>query len=260
VYAALTALLLSSCANPRQALTRLYADVAGIGNHIAHAFAPEDDPPPHDIEMIDAGGSYVYLIPADDGVVAIDSGFEADARAVLDALAGRTLHAVLLTHGHIDHTEGAWILDAPTWLGADDIPVLHDERHLTKFASHGAQHLIGSSRPPRDLRPATGGLVLRFPGAELRAVSVPGHTPGSTAWVYRDVAFTGDALVNPSGHGLIPSLGTTEDRGEAWRSFRRLAREAPEVRVLYDAHYGRTDDAPRALRRALDRHLGRARD
>ena len=42
-----------------------------------------------------------YLLANDTEAVVIDPGYEADA--ILDALAGRDLKAILLTHGHFDH-------------------------------------------------------------------------------------------------------------------------------------------------------------
>ena len=53
-----------------------------------------------------------YILSNDNEALVIDPGYEADA--ILDALQGKTLKAILLTHGHFDHVGAVKELVAET--------------------------------------------------------------------------------------------------------------------------------------------------
>ncbi|PZF84573.1 MBL fold metallo-hydrolase [Jiangella anatolica] len=107
--------------------------------------------------------------------------------------------AVLVTHGHLDHTYGLTGLgDVPVHLHEADAYRLTDPlgslgpQLATQFAQFGADWT-----PPSDVRPFTGAeTALDVAGVGLRAIHAPGHTEGSTLyWAPDDgVVFTGDVL------------------------------------------------------------------
>jgi hydroxyacylglutathione hydrolase len=252
---------LAGCATPGDLPLAAYASwVDLMNNTIALAYGPPPGPrePPHRVRMVDANESYIYVVPVEGGVVLIDSGFDTHGRALLEAVGDTHVLGVLITHAHRDHTDGAHVVDAPVFVGRDDLAIWRDEAHPTAFFSHASQHVVGASPLPRDLRPVDDGDVVTLGGEDFRALALPGHTPGSTCWRWRDVAFTGDAIVNMTGRALAPAPFTvTDDMGEAYRSFRRLLRE--DVSVILDAHYGRTNEPRRLLAEAIARRRSEGR-
>lgn len=109
----------------------------------------------------------VWILGDGDHVVVIDPAH--DAGAVARAVAGRTVTAILLTHGHWDHVraalEFAALVRAPIHLNEAD-------RFLW-----AAEHGEAPFEPLRD------GDVFHADGVELVARHTPGHTPGSTSFV-----------------------------------------------------------------------------
>lgn len=204
------------------------------------------------IEPVCVRATLNYLIPVDGGVVLVDAGFDPAGRVLREAIGERKVLAVLLTHAHIDHRAAAHLFEAPVYVGAGDVPWFEDDRYLHAVGPAVGRRLYGKPPRPRDLRGVADGDVIEVGGARFVAHHVPGHTPGSTVWQFRDVLFTGDAVQRPvDGDHLYPAPWTvSEDVRQAWRSMRRLARL--DVKVLLDGHYGRTDDARLHLRQALE--------
>jgi glyoxylase-like metal-dependent hydrolase (beta-lactamase superfamily II) len=105
----------------------------------------------------------IWLVGDDRSVVVIDAAH--DHRPIVDAVAGRRVTAIALTHGHNDHINAAVDLaeavDAPVWLHPDD-RMLWDAVHPGRA-------------PDREL---AGGATLRAGDAELGVLHTPGHSPG----------------------------------------------------------------------------------
>ncbi|GAA4288866.1 MBL fold metallo-hydrolase [Georgenia daeguensis] len=124
----------------------------------------------------------VWIVGDDAEVIVIDPAH--DAQAVADAVAGRTVKAVLLTHGHDDHiravAEFRDLVGAPVHLNPED-------RMLWDAVHDGApDHEIAD------------GDRFEVAGTTLVAIHTPGHSPGSTSFYAEDlgVVFTGDTLFN----------------------------------------------------------------
>jgi glyoxylase-like metal-dependent hydrolase (beta-lactamase superfamily II) len=123
----------------------------------------------------------VWVVGDENEVVVIDAAHDIEKIAV--GIGGRRVVAVVCTHAHDDHVNQAPALsdrfNAPVLLNPADAPLwqlTHPDR-----------------RPDRDL---ADGDVLRAGGIELRVLSTPGHSPGSSCLYAPELGtvFTGDTL------------------------------------------------------------------
>ncbi|MEV5949516.1 MBL fold metallo-hydrolase [Streptomyces sp. NPDC051993] len=126
----------------------------------------------------------VWIVGDDEEAVVIDAAH--DAEAILTALGGRTLRAILCTHAHNDHIDAAPALadatGAPILLHPDDLPLwkqTHPERLPDGELTDGERVLVA--------------------GAELEVLHTPGHAPGAVCFHAPSLGtlgtvFTGDTL------------------------------------------------------------------
>ncbi|MBJ7450506.1 MAG: MBL fold metallo-hydrolase [Blastococcus sp.] len=123
----------------------------------------------------------VWLVGDDDEVLVIDAPH--DAAPIVEAIGGRRVTVIVLTHGHNDHITAAPALreatGAPIWFNPAD-RMLWDMTHADAVPDH-------------DLAAGTRFTVA---GTTLTALHTPGHSPGSTCLHAEDLAtvFTGDTL------------------------------------------------------------------
>ena len=148
-----------------------------------------------------------YLLCEGSDAIVIDPGYEPDA--ILDALQGKTLKAILLTHGHFDHVGAVKELVAETgcqvYLHAADAA-------LPPMITAGPLYYTHTY--------ADGDTISPIPGVELHVLHTPGHTPGSVCLLFRDQMFSGDTLFEGScGRMDLPG----GDPYQMQQSLRRLA-------------------------------------
>jgi glyoxylase-like metal-dependent hydrolase (beta-lactamase superfamily II) len=107
----------------------------------------------------------VWLLGDDDEVVVVDAAH--DAAAILAAVGGRSLVAVVCTHAHDDHIGAAGAVSdatgAPVLLHPDDLMLWQ---------------VVYPDRTPSQL---ADGDVIEVAGSEVRVLHTPGHSPGAVS-------------------------------------------------------------------------------
>src|SRR5690348_322709 len=123
----------------------------------------------------------VWIVGDDDECVVIDAAHDADA--ILRAVDGRRVRAILCTHAHDDHVNAAPALDEAT--GA---PI------LVNIADRVLWDLAHPDREPSGY--LTDRERLEIAGSTLEVLHTPGHAPGAVCLYAADlgVVFSGDTL------------------------------------------------------------------
>lgn len=202
-----------------------------------------------------SAGSIVWIVPVDGGVVLIDAGFDESGEQIKEALHGRTVKAILITHGHLDHRAAAHLFGAPVYIGRADVDLLEGHRGCeAPVAILG--DIVGVPPRPKTVIPVDDGNVLVIGGRTFEALALPGHTPGSTGWLTGRVLFTGDAIQGPLDDGeLFPAPGyVTDDMRAAYQSLRKL--RSLDVDAILDGHFGVT----RRLHDGIEHAIARSHD
>ena len=160
------------------------------------------------------GGPSLVIDPAD------------DAGAVLKALDGAALAAIVLTHGHFDHLGAVGGLVEAT--GAPVVIHEADAARITTAAgTGGAMFGFDVVSPPAD-RTVAEGDVIEAGGVRFEVIHTPGHTPGCICLAGDGHLLSGDTL-------FAGSIGRTDfpggDMAAMRRSIARLAALPDETRV-----------------------------
>ena len=178
-----------------------------------------------------AGAERALLIDPGDGLESLEAEL---------AASGWTLGAILLTHGHFDHTLAAGILrqqyGVPVYVHAADLDMVEDPARNAYDAY--AARLPSPTGVGAAPYPVGDGEALALCGLSLRLLHTPGHTPGSVC-LYDEanaVLFSGDTLF-ARGYGRTDLPGGS-DR-EMYASLLRLFRLPEDVRVC-PGHGGET--------------------
>lgn len=177
-------------------------------------------------------GTRTYIVGAGE-VAVIDPGPDdaAHREAVARALEpGETVAAIIVTHAHRDHSEGAAAMGAH--LGAEVLahgdPVGARGAQVTRFAGDlgigGGEGLDLAFAPDRRI---SDGEVIAGPGFTLTAIATPGHTADHLSFAHAEsgALFSGDLVMGWSTTVISPpdgdlaayraSLGKLRERAEA---------------------------------------------
>ncbi|WBU61382.1 MBL fold metallo-hydrolase [Paracoccus albus] len=158
-------------------------------------------------------------------------------QAILEAGQGRISH-ILVTHAHLDHSEGAAALakeaGAPILaLGRADAGRSAVMETLVETAG-GGEGRDTDFRPDQLLRD---GDVVEGEGWMLRAVHTPGHMGNHLSYLWDDQLFCGDIILGWSSTLISPPDG---DLVDYFRSLDRI--ESLQLRKLFPAHGQPVDD------------------
>jgi glyoxylase-like metal-dependent hydrolase (beta-lactamase superfamily II) len=173
-----------------------------------------------DLEIIMAGptgyGNNVFLLidRATNDAAFIDAPGDPEVNIAAAAEAGVTPAKILLTHGHFDHTPAIDALKAKfgAKLYADAAEPGLKDGQLDEAVRHGAEFKVGN--------------------LSVRVLTVPGHTPASTAFVCGKHAFVGDTLF-PGGPGRSKDNAALQ---EEIASIRRELYTLPDETTIWPGH------------------------
>lgn len=175
---------------------------------------------------------YFLIDTASGSCFVVDPGDEADR--IIRFMDGKHLipQAILLTHGHFDHSGAAQALKEHY-----QIPIYAYEKEAMLLADPMAN---GSGRWGEPLvfhadKWLKDGQILNLEGHSLRVIHTPGHTSGSCCF-YLDafhILISGDTLFHGSYGRTDLETGSDED---ILRSVRMLLKTLPEDTLVYPGH------------------------
>lgn len=153
-------------------------------------------------------------------VALVDPAWELDGLCKRAEKNGYKITAVLLTHGHYDHSQGVEEL-----LSYHNVPVYVSECETTF-------HLAGS----KDVRYTKDKEKIKIGNIEIECLHTPGHTPGGQCFKCFDVLITGDTLfIDGCGRCDLPG----SDVKAMFHSLFNCIKELPDSTIIYPGHdYG----------------------
>ena len=166
----------------------------------------------------------------------IDPGDDLSGLKDLISASGRMLRAILLTHGHFDHTLAAGPLStltgAPVYIHPADTQILCDDD------SNAYDPAAAVLKTPEFLETEPLGDEIECCGVKFKVLHTPGHTKGSVCFYDPEegILFSGDTLFQ-AGFGRVDFPGGSFR--EMRESLRFLFTLPPETRV-YCGHGGIT--------------------
>ena len=182
----------------------------------------------------------VYLVTCGDELMVVDPG---DGCAeILDALNGRAVKAIVLTHCHFDHIGAAAELNratgAPVVVSAVDAPFVEDP-------SLGESRTLPASEPCEVDQRLEDGDTFTLGSVTWQVMLTPGHTPGSMCLYASNEQTKGIGGVLISGDTLFHgACGRTDFKGGSMtdmiQSLSRLA-QLPDATLVLPGHNSFTE-------------------
>ncbi|MGD2045098.1 MAG: MBL fold metallo-hydrolase [Gemmatimonadota bacterium] len=178
--------------------------------------------------------AYLAVCEPSGAAVVIDPGADAPRIASAISAEGIDIHAILLTHAHIDHVEGVGDIravapDSPIWIHPDALQMYHAVPH------QAARFGLELAPPPEPTDHFEPGRSFDFGDCSFEVRFTPGHAPGHVTLYDSSagVAFVGDVVF----HG---SIGRTDLPGGDMKRLMKAIREEiltlPDETTLYSGH------------------------
>jgi glyoxylase-like metal-dependent hydrolase (beta-lactamase superfamily II) len=170
-------------------------------------------------------GTQTYLV-GEDEVAVIDPGpnLPEHVEALLHAIGGRPLVAIMCTHTHRDHSPAARPLANVT-----GTPIIGCAPLVLEAGGPRADEAFDRDYAPD--RTLEDGEAIDVDGRQLVAVSTPGHTSNHLCYAFGDALFSGDHVMGWSTTVVFPPDG---DMGAYMASLDRLRQR--NDRIYYPAH------------------------
>jgi glyoxylase-like metal-dependent hydrolase (beta-lactamase superfamily II) len=191
--------------------------------------------------------SMISVFRTEAGILLVDLGWWGAERRLRSELASlgaepADVAMVFLTHAHRDHVAAWPLVRSATFVLAEaEAPYFFGEAEYEGWIPRMADRVLEPPHPGRDeIELVTFAADTAFVVGRdtVRAFLVPGHTPGSTAYLVRGILFVGDAMAATQ-LGFRPAMpGFSDDVAEAEASLRSLFERvrAHDVRYVCTAH------------------------
>ena len=167
--------------------------------------------------------------------------------ALVRAIAGRPVVAIMCTHTHRDHSPAARPLSELTGAPIIGCAALA----LEDVGPRADAAFDGDYRPDRVLSDEE---WIEVDGERLTAVATPGHTSNHLCFAYRGALFTGDHVMGWSTTVVVPPDG---DMADYMASLGKL--KARDDRIFYPAHGPAVKKPAQLLRGMLGHRMQRER-
>ncbi|MDY5730583.1 MAG: MBL fold metallo-hydrolase [Eubacteriales bacterium] len=179
---------------------------------------------------------YIVFLPNASKVVVIDPG--ADYDAIVQALEGKDIDSVILTHGHFDHM-GA--VDALAELYDFDLYVHEEDDELLKNEQKNcSEHFCANPFVVQKQAVLyTENTAIYSAGITFKVMHTPGHTKGSSCLYVKtprhNILFTGDTLFKGG-------YGRTDLYGGSFSQMVKSARRLLQLEGYYTCFSGHGED------------------
>ena len=175
-----------------------------------------------------------YLFWNDGSAFIVDPG--GDPQDILEFLKLNNikLEAVLLTHGHLDHTAGLQYL---TDIVGDKIYIGSGDAYMLKNPSRDLQLMLRISCPAiNNFKELKEGDELNLAGFNIQVLETPGHTEGGLCYLIKDINNNNEEVLAVGDTLFAQSVGRTDLEGgdelKLEDSLRRLAEFQDDLKVL----------------------------
>jgi glyoxylase-like metal-dependent hydrolase (beta-lactamase superfamily II) len=203
----------------------------------------------HQVGSGASAGSNIFLVVGSRTAL-IDTGILSESRRnialIKDALKGRRLDMIILTHFHADHTGG--LSDMAEEFGSEAFAGAGDAPYITNGGpAYTLSDMFGGPEPA-EVSELMEGDVIDLGEHRLRVINTPGHTSGGIC-LYDEVTrslFSGDTVF---GYGVGRTDFPSGSARELVNSLRKLS--GMDVKMLYPGHMETVPDGNRAIRYGL---------
>ena len=168
--------------------------------------------------------------------VVIDPGYEAETVLAEAKRLGKTIEAILLTHGHFDHVGAVRDIAAET-----DCKVYLCEADLSMPLQLTAGPLYYT-----DLYGE--GDMLKLAALSFKVLHTPGHTPGSVCLQCEDAMFSGDTL-------FWGSCGRTDLPGGSWATIQKSLKRLAAISGDFKVYPGHGDSTQLSFERKMNPYM-----
>ena len=162
-----------------------------------------------------------------DACVVIDPGYEPEKVLAQAQKMGKSIDAVLLTHGHFDHVGAVEAIVRATgcklWIHERDYTQVKTPENDFFYPIHDCGFTEAQFCEDGD--------VIRAGGLDITALETPGHTWGSVCYLCQDAMFSGDTLFQSS-------CGRTDLPGGDWTAILRSLGRLAELEGNYAVYPG----------------------